>query len=75
ILLVREVRLNPSAVFHGHVNPAPAQTVAEAPVMASPEKHVQPQPAEPQPGIMDRLRNFYRKLTGRGPCAGSGCTS
>ncbi len=76
ILLVREVRLNPAAVFHGHVNPAPApaQTVAEAPVSTAPQKPTEPQPAESQPGLLDRLRNFYRKLTGRGPCAGSGCS-
>src|SRR4029077_20836994 len=28
ILLVREVRLRPSAEFRGHVNPAPPETVA-----------------------------------------------
>ena len=73
ILLVREVRLRPSVVFHGHVNPAPAQEAAVTPVTPAPQKHTEPQPAEPQPGILDRMRNFFRKLTGRGPCAGSGC--
>lgn len=75
ILLVREVRLNPSAVFHGHVNPAPAQTIAEAPITPPPQKRTDVQSPETQPGLLDRLRNFYRKLTGRPPCAGSGCSS
>lgn len=78
ILLVREVRLRPSAVFHGHVNPAPAQTAAATSSMPSdaaavPQKS-EPQPSRSQPGILDRMRNFFRKLTGRGPCAGSGCS-
>jgi hypothetical protein len=74
ILLVREVRLRPSVEFRGHVNPAPSQAV---------EVHVSPPaptpaddlPAESQPGIFDRVRNFFRKLTGKGPCAGAGCNS
>ena len=75
ILLVREARLRPSVVFHGHVNPAPAQTVAATAVTPAPQNHTEGQPAEPQPGLLDRMRNFFRKLTGRGPCVGAGCTS
>jgi hypothetical protein len=29
--------------------------------------------ARPQSGIMDRVRNFFRKLAGKTPCAGTGC--
>ena len=74
ILLVREVRMRPSVVFHGHVNPAPAQAVA---VHVSPPAPApaDDRPAEPQPGILDRVRNFFRKLTGKPPCAGAGCNS
>jgi hypothetical protein len=75
ILLVREVRLSPAVVFHGHVNPAPVEEVAETPVTPAPQKPAETQPAEAQPGILDRMRNFFRKLTGRAPCAGSGCNS
>jgi hypothetical protein len=76
ILLVREVRLRPSAEFRGHVNPAPAQTVAvhvspPAPVPSTANNR----PAQSQPGIFDRMRNFFRKLAGKGPCAGAGCNS
>ncbi len=74
ILLVREVRLRPSVEFRGHVNPAPSQTVA---VHVSPPAPTPAagRPAEPEPGIFDRVRNFFRKLTGKGPCAGAGCNS
>ncbi len=78
ILLVREVRVRPTAEFRGHVNPAPPQPVADR--VSAPEPA--PEPAEtptvnratkPQPGIMDRVRNFFRKLAGKTPCAGAGC--
>jgi hypothetical protein len=74
ILLVREVRLRPSAEFRGHVNPAPTQTVAVqvSPPAPAPAAN---RPAEPPPGIFDRVRNFFRKLAGKGPCAGAGCNS
>jgi hypothetical protein len=74
ILLVREVRLRPSVEFRGHINPAPAQAVA---VHVSPPAPApaDDRPAEPQPGIFDRVRNFFRKLTGKPPCAGAGCNS
>ena len=75
ILLVREVRLSPTVVFHGHVNPAPVQT-AEIPAAApAPEKPMPAQAPESQPGILDRMRNFFRKLTGKAPCPGPGCSS
>lgn len=74
ILLVREVRLRPSVEFRGHVNPAPAQAVAVqvAPPAPTPADD---RPPEPPPGIFDRVRNFFRKLTGKPPCAGAGCNS
>ena len=74
ILLVREVRLRPSVEFRGHVNPAPSQAVAAhvSPPTPTPSSN---RPAESQPGIFDRVRNFFRRLSGRGPCAGAGCNS
>ena len=77
IMLVREVRLRPAAEFRGHVNPAPAETVAvhvapPAPAPPPVPSASQPPPG-PQPGIFDRVRNFFRRLTGKGPCAGAGC--
>ena len=40
ILLVREVRVSPSVVFRGHVNPAPVQAASETPATAiPPETH------------------------------------
>ncbi len=73
ILLVREVRVRPSAVFSGHVNPAPPQiatALAAAPAPPEPDedRHVQN-----KPGLMARVRNFFRTLTGWGHCAGAGC--
>jgi hypothetical protein len=72
ILLVREVRLRPSVEFRGHVNPAPSQEVAVHVSQPAPTP-ADDRPAESQPGIFDRVRNFFRKLTGKGPCAGAGC--
>jgi hypothetical protein len=80
ILLVREVRLRPTAEFRGHVNPAPIAAPAAVPPAslppppaAAPPRPTQPQP---QPGFMDRVRNFFRKLTSdsQSPCAGAGCS-
>lgn len=77
IMLVREVRLRPSAEFRGHVNPAPTQTAAVhvAPPPATAPALPEARPAEPQPGVFDRMRNFFRKLVGKTPCAGAGCSS
>ena len=74
ILLVREVRLRPSVEFRGHVNPAPSETVA---VHVSPPAPTpaDDRPAQSQQGIFDRVRNFFRRMTGKGPCAGAGCNS
>jgi hypothetical protein len=76
ILLVREVRLRPSVEFRGHVNPAPVQAAevhasSPSPAPAPPAVDNRP-PAQP-PGIFDRVRNFFRKLSGKQPCAGAGC--
>src|SRR5579872_2906033 len=76
IMLVREVRLRPAAEFRGHVNPAPAETVAvhvAPPAPAPPPVPAASPPAPPQPGIFERVRNFFRRLTGKAPCAGAGC--
>lgn len=66
IFLVREVRLRPSVEFQGHVNPAPAPppspiaSTAPAVAATSPTAH----PAKPEPGIFDRVRAFFHRLTG-----------
>lgn len=73
ILLVRDVRMRPAVEFRGHVNPAPAEAVA-AHAAPPPPPAVEDRPAE-APGLFDRVRNFFRKLTGKGPCAGAGCNS
>jgi hypothetical protein len=78
ILLVREVRLRPTVEFRGHVNPAPVQaaTVQTPPPPAPLPPHaVDNRPPAPQPGMFDRVRNFFRKLSGKQPCAGAGCNS
>jgi hypothetical protein len=75
ILLVREVRLRPTVVFRGHVNPAPTQAAVLPPTQPIPSKPAGDQPAQTQPGFIDRMRNFFRKLAGHTPCAGAGCTS
>lgn len=76
ILLVREVRLRPAAEFRGHVNPAPVQTEARsAPPTEPAPSEVQPPTAKP--GLMDRVRTLFHRLTSsnQGSCAGQGCGS
>jgi hypothetical protein len=74
ILLVREVRMRPTVVFRGHVNPAPVQVAAAgAPAALPPSKPSDDRREAPQPGILTRMRNFFHKLTGQAPCAGAGC--
>ena len=73
ILLVREVRMRPTVVFRGHVNPAPVQVAASVPTASPLSKPADDRREEPQPGIIARMRNFFHKLTGQAPCAGAGC--
>lgn len=73
IMLVREVRARSSAVFRGHVNPAPVQASITPPSAPAPQRSDEDRTSEPTPGFFDRVRNFFRKLTGRAPCAGAGC--
>ena len=65
ILLVREVRMQSSVAFQGHVNPAPARPV-EPP--APPAAPVAPPPTRPavkaEPGFLDRIRAFFHRLIG-----------
>ena len=76
IVLVRQVRLRPTFEYRGHVNPAPTQ--AAAPLAATPPTVPAPSQEQPppQPGLIDRVRNFFRKLTSTNdsPCAGAGCS-
>ncbi len=70
ILLVREVRLRPITVYRGHVSPAPklvGASVAPAPLP--------PLAPRPQPSLLSRVRNFFRRWTGQTPCSGAGCRS
>jgi hypothetical protein len=75
ILLVREIRMRPTVVFHGHVNPAPAQAALSASATLPTSKPADNRRANPQPSLMARVRNFFQRLAGKGPCEGSGCTN
>ena len=67
ILLVRQVRLRPTAVFRGHVDPAPVQKPQTAPpVPASPPPSSQ-QPVRSHPDMMSRMWNFLRGIAGKTP--------
>jgi hypothetical protein len=76
ILLVREVRVRPSAEFRGHVNAAPMQA-AIPPVPSAAAPPLSASPAKAQSGFFDRVRSFFRKVTGttKSPCVGAGCDS
>ena len=80
ILLVREIRMRPTVVFRGHVNPA--LVPAAASILVAPTVPAAPPPQRPvddrqavEPGIMARLRTFFQKLKGQSPCAGAGCSN
>jgi hypothetical protein len=65
IVLVREVRMQSSVGFQGHVNPAPAEPAAPP---VPPPAPVAPPPTRPavkaEPGIFDRIRAFFHRLIG-----------
>lgn len=70
LVLVRELRLRPNAVFRGHVSPAPTPVAAVLPSA--------PPPASaplPQPSLFTRMRNLFRRWAGQPPCNGAGCGS
>jgi hypothetical protein len=67
ILLVREVRMRPTVVLHGHVNPAPAQTPSATSETAAPPALASARRPDSPPGLMTRMRNFFRKLAGQAP--------
>jgi len=73
VLLVREIRVRPTVVFHGHVNPAPAQAALSAPTASPPPTPADNRRANLQPSLMTRVRTFFQNLTRKGPCAGPGC--
>jgi hypothetical protein len=75
VLLVREVRLRPSVEFRGHVNPAPSPAAAQVEPAPAPPPPAAETPRPAQPGFLDRVRNFFRRLTSasQSPCAGAGC--
>lgn len=62
ILLVREARLRPTVVFRGHVNAAPSQATARSAPPAAPAP-AGDRPSKSQPGLLDRVRNLFRRLT------------
>jgi hypothetical protein len=67
--------MRPTVVFHGHVNPAPMEAALGASVALPPPTTVADRRANLQPSLMTRVRNFFQKLGGKGPCEGSGCTN
>jgi hypothetical protein len=73
ILLVREIRMRPSAIFRGHVNPAPITPPPTAPIAMLPSRPLDDRRAAPKPGLMARLRIFFQRLNNQVPCAGTGC--
>jgi len=62
ILLVREVRVQAPAFFRGHVNPAPEQASSATSMALAPAPVETPRGTQQQPGLWDRVRNFFRKL-------------
>ncbi len=72
ILLVREARVRPAVIFRGRVVPAP-EPPQPATLPAPISRAAEDSPARKSVGFFARLGNFFRRLVGRGPCAGAGC--
>ena len=62
ILLVREARVQAPGFFRGHVYPASEQTSSTASMALAPAPAEAPRSNQQQPGLWDRVRNFFRKL-------------
>jgi hypothetical protein len=75
ILLVRQVRVRPAVWFRGHVEeaPAPPPVAKPAPPPVQVAANEEPPPKK-EPSVFAKIRNFFRKVSGRGPCAGVGCS-
>lgn len=71
ILLVRESRVRAAVVFRGHVEPAAEPPPAVRPARKASKSEDAPPKQEVSVGA--RIRNFFRRLWSRGPCAGVGC--
>ena len=73
LLLVHEIRMRPTVIFRGHVNPAPVRVVPSAPAALPPLQPVEDRRAKSEPTLMARLRYFFHKMSGQAPCVGAGC--
>ncbi len=74
IRLVRQVRVRPAVWFRGHVEEAPAPPPAAKPAPPPVQVAANVEPPKKEPSVFARIRNFFRKVSGRGPCAGAGCS-
>lgn len=77
ILLVRRVRVRPAVVFRGRVEAPPAAppvitAKAQMPPTA-PLRAEEDQPRKKEVTLAAWIKNFFRRLVSRGPCAGVGC--
>jgi hypothetical protein len=75
IILMRSVRVQPAAVYRGHVVPAPPPTMKPAPPVQVAQV-VPPHADDPpksEPGIFARFWALFRRGSSKGPCAGAGC--
>lgn len=77
ILLLRRVRVRPAVVFRGRVDAPPTPPLvitAQAQVPpALPSRAAEDQPRKQEVTLAAWIKNFFRRLTSRGPCAGVGC--
>jgi hypothetical protein len=81
ILLLRSVRVRPSVVFRGHVEPAPPPPAQAAPPPVLVAQAMAPQnddPPKQEPGVFTRMWSALRRTfssSKAAPCAGAGCGS
>ncbi len=79
MLLVREVRMQPEAEFHGRVDPgiitAALHTSADPiPSVTQPREEAKNPQKKSGGGFMARLLNLFRGHANHPPCEGSGCS-
>jgi hypothetical protein len=75
IVMMRSVRVRPSVVYRGHVDPAPPPTMKPAPPVQLAQV-IPPHSDDPprtEPSFFAKIWTIFRRGSSKGPCAGAGC--
>jgi hypothetical protein len=75
IILMRSVRVQPAAVYRGHVVPAPPPMMKPAPPVQVAQVLLPRADDSPksEPSLFAKIWTIFRRGSSKGPCAGAGC--